>query len=206
MGIEYGCSVRMTMNEETIKVFRKGKGTVCEWRFDTGVGRGRILQEGEGKLLSNRFSSLVDAKRFCEEQVIKDAALIFYIMTDEGIVDTVMDMSYQKAMQARSGRIYTVVSTAILALVALVVSVAVIRLETPAGHTLFVGVMIAVYLLALFVMGNRNIEGAIVMVMILILAASWGPKIKEYIEPSPGIERTGTLLNNSFVLGQDAWL
>ena len=190
------CSTRMAMNKERVKVFRCGKGTACEWRFDTGVGRGRILQEGEGKFLLDHFPSVVDAKRFCEDQVAKDPALLFHIMTSEGIVDTVMDMNYHKAMRTRSAWIYTIVSTAIFALAALVVSMGVIRLETPVAHGFFVGVMILVYLLVLFVTGNRNIDGAIVMVMILLLTALLGSKIKEYVEPNPGIERTGGASTN----------
>ena len=148
------------MKQDTIKVFCDGTGTACEWRFDVGVGNGRLLRRGDGQFLLEHFSSPEEAKHFCEAQVAKEPALIFYLMRGEDILETVMDLSHQEAREKRSGRLYGAISSTLIAFAALAISMAVIEFDTLSGHTFFVGVMVGLYVLFLLVMGNRNIEGA----------------------------------------------
>ena len=72
---------------EHLKVFRQGKGTFTEWRFESGQPLGRILNQGEGVFLEREFSSLEEARTFCEKELEKNASLIFYVMRGKDIAD-----------------------------------------------------------------------------------------------------------------------
>ena len=82
---------------EPVKVLRQGKGTFCEWRFENGQSRGRILNQGAGVLLDTLFSSAEEAKTFCEGKLKQDASAIFYVVQGEAIIDAIHDDAYHQA-------------------------------------------------------------------------------------------------------------
>ena len=166
----------------SVRLFLAGKGTTCEWRFDTGVGRARILNEGEGTLLPDTFASADEARQYCGQRLAKDSALVFHVMTGDEIVDTVLDSEYHEAKARRGAQIYSIVSTFAIALAALAISAFVVRYETLEGHALFVATMVSLYLMLLFTGGRRNIDGLIAMIFVLMLAAILGAPIKELFE------------------------
>ena len=187
----------MTNPSEPVALFLSGKGTTCEWRFDTGVGRGRILNVGDGMYLEERFASPAQARRFCERRVQENPALVFYIMIEGEIVDSVLDSRHHESKARRRGLVYSIVSTLAIAAAALAVSLFAVRLETVEGHAIFVAAMVSLYLLLLFTGGNRNVDGAIAMFFVLLLAAAVGSPIKKHFEekksswPTEGVLRGG---------------
>lgn len=172
----------MSKTSASVRLFLAGKGTVCEWRFDTGVGRARIMNEGDGSFLPDTFETPVEARQYCEQRLADDPALVFHIIIGEDIVDTVMDSEYHEAKAGRRALIYSVVSTFAIALVAFAVSAFVIRYETLEGRAIFVAAMVGLYLMLLLTGGRRNIDGLIAMIFVLLLAAILGSPIKELFE------------------------
>ena len=179
----------MIENNETVKIFKDGKGTCCEWHFEDGDNRGRIFKQGEGSFFAQEFSSLAEAKRFCQKQLTEDPASMFHMMVGDDIVETVMDQKYHRQKEKRSRLVYCLVSSTVFAVIAVLVAAAFVHLETFMGYALFVGAILLIYLLFLGIMGTGNIEAAMVMVIILFFAAVGGPTIKGILEPNQGVMR-----------------
>ncbi|MFQ5936958.1 MAG: hypothetical protein ACE5LB_11190, partial [Acidiferrobacterales bacterium] len=121
------------MEEELIRAFREGKRTACEWRFENGQSHGRILNQGAGTFLDKKFLSVADARAFCAGELDKDASLVFHIMRGDDIVDTMLNQAYHTAREKRESRNYAVLSTAIVMLLALIVSVTAMSFQTITG-------------------------------------------------------------------------
>lgn len=128
------------------------------------------------------FASPMDATRFCKERLADHPALVFYIMIGEEIVDTVMNSEYHELQARRQAMVFSIVSTVVIALAALAISAFVIRFETLDGHAIFVAVMVILYLTMLVLNGARNVDGAIFMAFVLLLAAIAGPPIKKLVD------------------------
>ena len=171
------------MKPGIIRIFRAGRDTCCEWRFDAGVGRGRILKPGSGVFIDPRFKSLLDAREFCEKELERDNSLILYMMDGDDIVDTVMDVAFHEAEQKRSGLIYAIISSTIIAAAAFGISIGLIRFESTYGHIAFVAGMTMLYILMLWTMGTGNIDSAVAMIMILVLTALLVTQIRKHHEP-----------------------
>ena len=179
------------METETIRVFRAGKGTCCEWGSEEGQSLGRIFDEGAGVFLEKRFLSVADARAFCEEELHKDASLIFHIMRGDDITDTALNQAYQTAREKRDDRNYAVMSTTVVMLLALIISVWAMPFQTTVGHVLFIAGMTLVYVLLLSITGTGNFEGAVAMAVILILALVIAPHLPRQTQPTQGGDHTG---------------
>jgi hypothetical protein len=160
-------------------------------RFENGQSVGRILNQGEGVFLDKRFLSVEDAKAFCESELKKDMSLVFDIMRGDDILHTVMNLAYHGAREKRWNRNYAILSTAAVMLLALIVSVTVMPFQTITGHLVFIAGMTLLYVLFLSIMGTGNIEGAVVMVIILVLAVLIAPQLTKHVKPSQEIEHSG---------------
>lgn len=165
------------MAEELIRVFREGKGTGCEMRFENGQSLGRILNQGEGVFLDKQFLSVEDAKAFCESELEKDVSLVFDIMRGDHILHTIMNLAYHEAREKRRNRNYAILSTAAVMLLTLIVSATVMPFQTITGHLVFIAGMTLLYVFLLSIMGAGNIEGAVAMVIILVLVVLIAPQL-----------------------------
>lgn len=180
-----------------IRVFRAGKETFCEWRFENGQSLGRILNQGAGVFLEKDFLSIADARAFCERELEKDESLIFYIIRGDDIIDDILNQAYHTALEKRESRRYAVVSSAVVALLALGVSIMVMPFQAVSSHLLFIIGMVLLYALFLSIMGARNIEGAVVMVIILILLSVLVPQLTKDSERNDGEKQTSESLSGS---------
>ena len=156
--------------EEVIQVFRADKETFVGWHWEDGKSVGRILNQGEGVFLEERFVALADATAFCEGELAKVPSTVFYLLRGNDIIDAVLEEAYHVAEEKRKGRWYAVVSGAVVMMLALIVSVMAMPFQEITGHVLFVVGMALVYALLLAIMGTRNIESAVLMPIVLVLA------------------------------------
>jgi len=151
------------------RIFRNGKQTFCEWYFESGKPHGRILNQGQGKYLENEFSSLEEAKHFCEKQLEKDVSLLMYIMQGDDIINSVQNNAYQKAQAKKVDRLYAAASLALVLLIAFVVSFLVMPFETITSHAMFIGGAGLFYLLLFMIAGSWHLENVLVTLLLLIL-------------------------------------
>lgn len=154
---------------EPIRVLREGKETFCEWRFENGQPLGRILNQGEGVFLEKAFSSIAEAKLFCERELEMDASLIFYVLRGGEIIEAVQNQAYQIAYGKRLDRFYAAVSATIMMLVALIVSVLFMPFQTTTSHLLFVGGIGLFYLFLFLVASSWHLESMAATLLLLIL-------------------------------------
>ena len=152
-----------------VEVFCQGKGTFCEWRFENGQAIGRIRNQGEGYFVNINFSSLEDAKVYCEKELEKDASLIFYILREKDIIGYVQNDTYHIAKEKKENRIYAAVSTAIVMLLASGVSAFIMPFQAMIYHTFFIGGMGAFYLLLYSTGGRWNLESVVATIILLVL-------------------------------------
>jgi hypothetical protein len=152
-----------------VKVFREGKGTFSEWRFENGQSLGSILNQGEGVFLENEFSSLEEAKAFCEKELGKDASLIFNVMQGKDIIGYVLNDAYQIAKEKKEDRIYAAVSMVVVILLASGVSVFIMPFESMLYHLLFVSGMGGFYFLLYLIGAHWNLESVVAIIILLIL-------------------------------------
>ena len=158
---------------DPIKVFRQGKGSFCEWRYEDGKPLGRIRNQGEGVFLEEEFSSEEEAKRFCQKELDKDPAHFFYILQENKIIDTVYNDAYLVAKNKREDRIYAAVSLIVVILVATGASVLLMPFQAMIYHLMFIGGMGGFYLLVYSTGVHWNLEGvAVVLMLIVILSIS----------------------------------
>jgi hypothetical protein len=190
------------MVEELIRVFREGKGTGCETRFENGQSLGRILNQGEGVFLDKQFLSVEDAKAFCKSELEKDVSLVFDIMRGDDILHTIMNLAYHEAREKRRNRNYAILSTAAVMLLALIVSVTVMPFQTITGHLVFITGMTLLYVFLLSIMGTGNIEGAVAMVIILVLVVLLAPQLTKHLKSNQEIGRSVTSAGASGTISQ----
>jgi hypothetical protein len=152
-----------------IKVFRSGKETFCEWRFEDGQSLGRILNQGAGTFLENEFSSPEEAKAFCDRELEKDASLIFYVMQGNDIIDAIQDDAFHSAEEKKQSRVFAAVSTVVVMLLASGVSVMFMPFQAMIYHLLFISGMGAFYLLLYSIGGGWNLESVVATIILLIL-------------------------------------
>ena len=160
---------------DPVKVFREGKGTFCEWRFENGRSLGRILNQGAGVFLENAFSSLEEAKAFCERELEKDASPIFYVVQGGDIIDAIQNDAYHIAKEMKENRIYAAVSTAVVMLLASGVSFMIMPFQVMIYDGLFIGGMGAFYLLLYSIGGRWNLEGVVAIILLLVLLSAVVP-------------------------------
>lgn len=151
------------------KVFRQGKGTFSEWRFENGRSVGRILNKGKGIVLDNTFFSVEEAKAFCETELEKDASLIFYVIQGENIIDFIQNDVYHEAKEAKQNRLFVAVTSVVVILLASVVSFTVMPFQLLLYDTLFIIAMGVLYLMIYSVGGRLNVEAFVLIIIILIV-------------------------------------
>lgn len=156
---------------DSVTIFRQGKGTFAEWRFENGQSVGRILNQGEGAFLEREFSSLEEAKTFCKKELEVDASLIFYVMRGNDIADAIQNNIYQIAKRKKEDRIYAVVSMAVIMLLASAVSVFIMPFQTMIYHVFFIGGMGFFYLLLYSTGGHWNLDNVVATLILLILVS-----------------------------------
>ena len=174
----------------SIKVFRNGKEIFCEWRFENGQSLGRILNPGTGAFLDEEFSSIEDAKAFCDRELEKDASLIFYVMRGSDIIDAIQNDAYHLAKEKKQNRIYAAVSTVVVMLLALGVSVMIMPFQAMLYHLLFISSMGILYLLLYSIGGNWNLEGVVAIIILLVLISLLAPQLTKDTEPNKGGEHS----------------
>lgn len=154
---------------ELFKVFRQGKGTFSEWRYENGKSLGRIRNQGEGVFLAEEFSSLEEAMTFCQSELEKDASLMFYVLQGNDIIETVYNHAYHIAKQKNENRIFAIISLIFVMLLATGASVMVMPFQTIMYHALFIGGMGAFYLLLYSIGGNWNLESVAMVIMLIFI-------------------------------------
>jgi hypothetical protein len=152
-----------------IKVFRQGKGSFFEWRYEDGKPFGRILNQGEGVFLAEEFSSAEEAKHFCQKVLDKDPAPHFYILQDNDIIDTVYNRAYHIAKDKKENRIYAAISLMVVILVATGASFLLMPFEAMIYHLLFIGGMGGFYLLLYSTGVHWNLETVAVVIMLIVI-------------------------------------
>jgi hypothetical protein len=155
--------------EQHVEVFCQGKGTFTVTHFENGQSISRIHNQGEGFFVKNNFSSLEEAKAYCERKLAKDASLIFYIMSGKDIIDYVQNDAYQLAKEKKEDRTYTAVSTVVVVLLASSVSVFILPFQAVIYHAYFISGMGAFYLLLHSTGGRWNLDNVVAVVFILII-------------------------------------
>jgi hypothetical protein len=160
-----------------IKIFRPGKGTFCEWRFENGRNVGRIQNQGAGIFLDNTFLTAEEVKSFCETELEKDASLIFYIVQRENIIDFIQNDDYHNAKEAKQNRLFVAVTTAVVMLLASVVSFIFMPFQLLWYDALFIVAMGVLYLMIYSVGGRLNVEGVVLMIVILLLLSIMVPML-----------------------------
>ena len=160
-----------------IKVFRQGKGTFCESRFENGRSAGRILNQGEGIFLDNTFLTAEEAKAFCETELEKDASLVFYVVLGENIIDYIQNDAYHDTIEAKQNRLFVAVTMVIVMLLASVVCFIFMPFQSPLYDALFIAAMGILYLMLNSVGGRMNVEGIVLMTIILILLSIMVPML-----------------------------
>ena len=165
--------------QHNVEVFCQGKGTFTETRFENGRSISRIINQGEGFFVESDFSSLEEAKAYCERKLATDASLIFYIMHGKDIIDYVQNDTYQLAKEKKENRIYTAVSTIFVVLLASSVSVFIMPFQAVIYHAYFVSGMSAFYLLLHSTGGHWNLDKVVVVVFVLIIISVTVPLLTE---------------------------
>lgn len=160
-----------------IKIFRWGKGTFCESRIENGHYVGRIMNQGAGIFLDNTFLNVEEAKAFCETVLEKDASLIFYIIQDENIIDFVRNDTYHDAIEAKQNRLFVAITAVIVMLLASVVSFIFMPFQLVLYDALFIAAMGVLYLKIYSIGGRMNVEGIVLMIIILILITNMVPML-----------------------------
>ena len=150
-------------------MFRQGKGSFFEWRHENGKPLGRILNQGEGVFLEREFSSLEEARAFCQSELEKDASPFFHLLQGNDIIDVVYDRDYHTAKEKRENRIYALVSLIVMMLLATGVSVLFMPFQAVLSHVLFIGSVGAFSLLLYSISGNWHLEHLVLVIMVLIM-------------------------------------
>ncbi len=160
-----------------IKVFRQGKGTFCESRIENGRSVSRILNQGAGYFLDNAFSTVEEAKAFCETELEKDASLVFFVVQGEYIIDYIRNVAYHDAIEAKQNRLFVAVTAAIVMLLASVVSFIFMPFQLVLYDALFIVAMGVLYLMIYSIGGRMNVEAIVLMIIILMLFSNMVPML-----------------------------
>jgi len=173
------------MGKDAIKVLRAAKDTQTRLRFNNGVPEHRLNRVGSGRFLPGVFSEISDAKAFGCSELQRDPSAILYIVTDNQILDMLMDQEYQTRRQKRDSVIYTVASSAAVLAISLGVSLFVMPFTSTLAHSLFTGVMTLAYLMVLYVFGTRKFIHALLFFgIIIVLLTFLAPAIQELMSSS----------------------
>lgn len=156
----------------SLRVLRHGKGTFCEWRFDNGRSTGRVLNHGKGVFIEQTFSSLEAARAFCEHALEQDASQIFYILDDDAIVDAVQDDAWHVAKERKLSRTLAGASLALVLLLASGVSLLFMPFQALVHDAAFIVGMGVLYLLVYSTGGRWNLEGVMLMIVVLVMLAA----------------------------------
>ncbi len=174
----------------SIRVLRSGRGTQTRLRFNNGVPEHTLERVGAGRFLPGEFSEISEAKTFAGNEVQRDPSAVLYIVSDNQILDEVMDQEYLTRRDKRDRLVYAVVSSAAVFIASLCVSLFVMPFTSTHAHILFPGGMTLLYLAALFASGTRNIHALILIGIILVLMTFLTPAIRELINPGKAPQTT----------------
>lgn len=165
------------MSNSPIKILRAGKNTNTMLRFVNGVSEHTIQNVGQGTFFPAEYASQADARTFCDANLERDPSAIFYIVFNDKILETVLNLGYQREKTKMRRKIYSVVSTAVVFATALSISLCLMPFLTPLEHSLFTGGMTLLYVAALFVYGAGNFEPLVFMFILFVLIALLVPAV-----------------------------
>ena len=153
--------------DDMIRIFQVGECT----SIDSTYEEGRIVHEGGGRFLPETFSSLDQAKQFCDQLLSSDPSSVLYLVKDEGIIETVRDEAWHRAKERRSNVIYGAISSLFVALFAIGVSIGVFSFETVWGHVFFIAGITGFYILLLIVQIATIFEAIFLVIVAMLIVA-----------------------------------
>ena len=154
-----------------MKVLRAGRSTRTMLRFKNGVQESTLLNIGHGIFLGNDYENQADARRACDSALSHDPSAIIHIVLGDKILETVLDLEFQRKKNKKKKAIYSVILTIVIFALPLNISLFLMPFTSLLGHGLFIGGMTFLYVLALFIYGAGNFEALIVMIIFLSLIA-----------------------------------
>ncbi len=175
-----------------IRILRSGKNTQTRLRFDKGLPEHTLERVGAGRFLPGEFADLSVAKASAESEVKKDPSAVLFIVSENQILDEVIDLEYQNRRDKRDRRIYAVVTSAVIFTISLGVSLLFMPFTSIHGHVLFIGGMTLLYIAAMIVFGTRSIHALLLFGIILLLVLFLTPAIQELLDNPKIPQNTGT--------------
>ena len=160
----------------SLRVLRQGKGTFCEWCFENGRSTGRVLNQGKGVFIEQTFLSLEAARAFCEHELEQDASQVFYTLDDDAIIDAIQDDAWHVARERKHNRILAGVSLALVLLLASGVSFLFMPFQVSIHDAAFIFGMGVLYLVVYWTGGRWNLEGVILIIIVLVMLAAVVPQ------------------------------
>lgn len=167
------------MSSELIRVFKCGQGTFLAGKVVNGKSVNTIYNQGRGVFVDKPFTSLEDAKAFCEAELRRNERDVFHVLDGELIVTTVLSRSYHDRKERQFGWIYGCSSFLVVSALAFWLCLGVAPFQAYAANLLLACAISGFYLLALWVYGTHNIEAAVVTAIILVLLALLLPSCKK---------------------------
>jgi hypothetical protein len=162
-------TISIKMAGGLLKVFRHGKGTHIRFAFEEGQRRQTILRQGAGTFLDPEFKTEQEAADLCSEELRKDPKAILYVVDGDSILRTFLDHAGQEQLKyerARKASTLSVITFCVLSLL-------IVTFMNPFGaigaNLALAAGLTTLYVLLLFFIGNRNLEAASLMILILIL-------------------------------------
>jgi len=177
------------MSETSVRVLRAGKDTKTRLRFKkNGVPEHTLLSAGSGQFLPGEYLDVSDARAVGQSEVEKEPSAVLYIVVGDNILDVIMDQEYQRQLEEKRGRIYAVVSTAAVSVIAMCISISVLPFTSTLEHGFFTAGAALLYMVLLFISGPRNVHALIMIGILLILTIFLAPSIQELVGPekAPG--------------------
>ena len=171
------------MNNSAILVLRSGKNTQTRLRFLNGLPEHTLERIGAGQFLPGEFTEISTAKAFAEGEIKRDPSAILYIVSDNQILDEVMDHDYQKRKDKRDTLHYAVITSAVVFAISLCISLFALPFTSTHAHVLFTGGMTLLYVALLIVSGPRNIHALILIGIIFVMVLFLTPAIRELMGP-----------------------
>jgi hypothetical protein len=152
-----------------IKVFRNGKGANIETSFESDGTHFKITRIGKGCFLKTDFATVSDAENYCRKELKKNRADVFYLLNGDLLEGTVLDGKFHEDKQRRTEMVFGVLSVIFFSLVGLSMSLSCFPNHPIWGHVVFTLGIGAFYTGLHLFMGKGNFEGAVAMIMLLIL-------------------------------------
>jgi hypothetical protein len=182
------------MNKNIIRVLRSGKNTQTSLRFNGGVPEHTLERVGAGQFLPGEFTEISEAKAFAEGEIQRDPSAILFIVSDNQILDEVMDLDYRNRKSKRDRLHYAVITSAVVFAISLCISLFAMPFTSTHAHILFTGGMTLLYVALLIVFGARNIHALIMIGIIFVMILFLTPAIQELIGPGKAPQtKTGNL-------------